>query len=116
MILDAYYGALRELLATGNPDKVATKIGFGTGTEPERKSDTALTDPFIKELSGYELDADDPRLLRVSYRLLRGEANGKHITEIGLYTADETLIVRKMRSAIEKTPDMEFGDTWEILI
>lgn len=116
MILDAYYDTLRELLATGSTDKVVTRIGFGTGSAPAAKTDTQLTDAFTKELSGYELDADNPRLLRFTYRLLRSEANGMQITEIGLYTQDGTLVARKVRSAIEKTPDMEFGDTWELLV
>lgn len=116
MILNAYYTALRELLATGHAGKVVTKIGFGTGTASESQDDSALTGAFIKPLSGYELDPGNPRLMRFSYRLLRGEANGLHITEIGLYTEDEMLVARKVRSPIEKTPDMEFGDTWELLV
>ena len=45
-------------------------------------------------------------------------ANGREvdITEIGLYTEDETLVARKVRDRIKKTPDMEFGDTWELLV
>lgn len=116
MILNAYYSTLRELLATGNPGKVITKIGFGVGTASEDAGDIALTDAYIKPLLGYEMDPSNLRLMRFTYRLLRGEANGKQITEIGLYTEDEQLVARKVRSPIEKTPDMEFGDTWELLV
>ena len=116
MILDTYYMALRELVATANASKAVTKIGFGTGTEPERTTDTALQNAYIRPLNGYELDATNPRLLRLSYRLLRHEASDLDITEIGLYTEDETLVARKVRDRIKKTPDMEFGDTWELLV
>ena len=116
MITNAYYDALRELLATGNPDKVVTQIGFGTGTAAESPTDTALSAPYLKPLSGFEMDPVNPRLLRFAYKLLRGEAIGMAITEIGLFCADGTLVARKVRSPIDKTPDMELGDTWELLV
>ncbi|HYD66999.1 hypothetical protein [Azospirillum sp.] len=116
MITKGYYASLRELLATGDPARVVAKIGFGTGTNPEDFNDTTLTNAFVKPLSGFEMDPDNPRLLRFTYSLLRGEANGKAITEIGLFTEGGTLVARKVRSPIEKTPDMQIGDTWELLV
>ena len=38
------------------------------------------------------------------------------ITEIGLFTADGQLVARKVRNPILKTPDMEIGDSWELLV
>ena len=116
MIVDGYYTALRELLATGNADKVVARIGFGIGTAPEAAGDTALTGAYVKALSGFEMDPANPRLLRFTYKLLRGEANGMAITEIGLFTADGQLVARKVRNPILKTTDMEIGDSWELLV
>lgn len=116
MILDAYYDALRRLLAEADPGKRITQIGFGDGAASVQPSDTALSNAFLKPVLGVEYDAADARVLRVRYRLERGEAVGLAITEIGLLTADGTLVARKVRSPIEKTADLEIGDYWEIRV
>lgn len=116
MILDAYYDALRSLLASADPGKRITHIGFGVGLVSVQPSDTALTAAYTKPLTSVERDAVDPRRLRCHYRLERGEAVGLAISEIGLLTADGTLIARKVRSPIEKTADLELGDYWEIQV
>lgn len=116
MIVNGYYEALKALLTTGDPDKRVTKVGFGIGTAAATPEDTALTDAFIKPLAGFTEVPGSPRLLRFSYLLGRSEAVGMMITEIGLFTEDETLVARKVRSAIEKTADLEIGDSWELYV
>lgn len=116
MILDAYYDAVRRLLGGGGDGKVLAKIGFGTGTSSVQPSDAALTDAFVKPVERVEFDAADPRLLRVHWKLERGEAVGMRITEIGLLCGDGTLVARTVRSPIEKTADLEIGDFWEIRV
>lgn len=116
MILNAYYYALRELLASANPDKRITHIGFGLGSAPAMATDSQLTDPYRKPLDRLEIVPGTVRTLRCHYRLAAHEAVGLWITEMGLYTADGTLIARAVRSPIEKTADLEIGDHWDIQV
>lgn len=116
MILDGYYHSLRRLLAEGDPGARITRIGFGEGTAEVAVTDAALTNPYIKPLSGTAFDPVNARLLRLDWLLRRDEANGMAITELGLLTDDGVLVARKVRDPINKTPDMEFGDSWEILV
>ena len=111
MILDAYYDSLRHLLVSGDVGKVIASVGFGTSEETNA---TELTDAVLIPVDSVELDAENVRKLRVVWTLKRHEANGMAIREIGLLTADGTLVARRTRSAIEKTEDMELGDSWEL--
>lgn len=116
MILNAYYDALRALLASADANKRITHIGFGVGSTPVASGDSHLSDPYIKPLERVEVVAGTGRTLRCHYRLAAHEAVGLWITEMGLYTADGTLIARTVRSPIEKTADLEIGDYWDIQV
>lgn len=117
MILDAYYDAVRRLLGHGDTDAQITHVGFGTDGTPADPADTALSEgAILVPLGTVETPAGEPRTLRVHFLLPRNTGNGMEIREIGLFTADGTLVARKTREAINKTADMEIGDTWEIQV
>ncbi len=110
MILESYYDAVRRLLANGDTGKIITSVGFGSSDASEAE---ALTDAVIVPVDSVNF-ADDPHKLQVVWKLPRNQANGLQIREIGLLTADGTMIARRTRGLIEKTEDMELGDTWEL--
>lgn len=110
MILDAYYDAVRRLLASGDTGKVIKSVGFGSSDTSEAKS---LTDAVVVPVESVEF-ADNSRKLRVNWLLPRHLGNGLAIREIGLLTADGTLVARRTRQAIHKSDDMELGDVWEL--
>jgi hypothetical protein len=111
MIQDAYYDAVRKLLASGDAGKVIVSVGFGSSGATNA---TQLTDAVIVPVESISFDGTNPRKLLVNWKLPRHMANGLAIREIGLLTADGTVIARRTRSAIEKTTDMELGDIWEL--
>ncbi|WP_322528552.1 hypothetical protein R5R73_01320 [Salinicola sp. LHM] len=117
MITRGFYTALGRLLANADPAAVVAEVGFGTGNTSETFDDTTLTGAYRKPIERIEVVADNPRQLRAHWALERNEANGLPIREIGLFTADDVLIARVTRaSAIEKTPDMELGDWFELTL
>lgn len=115
MITRGFYTALGRLLGSADPAAIIAEVGFGTANTAETFDDAALTGAHRKPVEAVEVDADDPRRIQVSWTLARDEANGLPIREIGLFTADGVLVARVARaSAIEKTPDMELGDWFEL--
>ena len=115
MITQGFYTALGRLLASADPAAVVAEVGFGTDGATETFEDVALVGAFRKPIDRIEVDPASPRAIRVHWSLDPGEANGLMIREIGLFTADGVLIARVARgSAIEKTPDMELGDWFEL--
>lgn len=110
MILEPYYDAVRCLLKNGDIGKIITSVGFGTSDASEA---SALTDSVLVPVESVEF-GEDPHKLLIKWLLPRNQANGLAIREIGLLTADGTLIARRTRGLIEKTADMELGDIWEL--
>jgi hypothetical protein len=84
--------------------KTIGKIGFGEGGNIPTPDDTALTNPYMKNLLGYTVNSDNT--LSFNYSLAYSEANGKTIREIGLYCNDgKTLVAREARDIIIKDAD-----------
>jgi hypothetical protein len=84
--------------------KTIGKIGFGEGGNLPTPEDTALTNPYIKNISGFKVNADNS--LTFTYNLEYNEANGKTIREIGLYCNDGiTLIAREVKDILVKDMD-----------
>jgi hypothetical protein len=92
-----------------------TQIAFGTnGTNPD-VSDTIITNPYKKAVSGFEYP--DAGNVKFNWGLGVGEANGLAILEFGLLTADGTLYSRRVRESglpIYKQPDISLEGSWEI--
>lgn len=91
-----------------------TKIGFGTGGTAASPGNTALTDSYIKAIDG--VSYPDSFSVRFAFTLGANEANGKNILEFGLFTADNHLHARKVRSgAIVKDEDLTLSGSWTLM-
>lgn len=115
LVVDGGRQAITALLASGDTDKIISKISFGTSSTAATVEDTTITSPFTKAIGAATFP--DPKSVRFAWTLGLSEANGKSIMEIGLLTADDTLFSRKVRnSAIEKTSDLQITDaSWTLI-
>jgi hypothetical protein len=91
------------------------KIGFGESGELPNSDDTALKNPYIKNVSSKKLNSDNS--LTFEYDLGYDEANGKVIKEIGLYCMDGvTLVAREARDTTIKDQDTAVSGKITILL
>ena len=105
---------------------VCQKVGFGTGTAAPNIAQTSLitripvnsADPvddwvYTKEIAG--VDWPGPFIARVEFSIGFAECNGFLITEMGLFTGDDTLVARKVNSVgINKSSDFSPILTWRV--
>lgn len=91
-----------------------TKISVGEGTAAPAVSDTALTNPFTKNIDSVTYPADNS--VQFSFSLGSGDANGMNITELGLITSGNILFSRKTRTAIAKTSAVIITGLWTITV
>jgi hypothetical protein len=101
-------------LASGDGSgKPINRIAFGTNGAVPSPSNTVITSPFIKAVTGFSYPASGQ--IQIDWKLMVGEANGKAIMEFGLLCSDGTLFARKNRSkAIEKDSDISLEGQWII--
>jgi len=114
LIVNGAKDAAAHLLAGDMANKYISKIAFGTSGNIPTPDDTAITSPFIKNISGVGY----PALGNAEFRwnLLAPEANGKLIMEFGLLCEDGTLFARKIREkAIPKESDIALEGEWIII-
>ncbi|RJF81131.1 phage tail protein I [Azospirillum cavernae] len=109
--LPAYYDGVRRLLTTGDPALLLSHVAFGEGFAPDAD---AITNPVLVPIGGIVYPPDEPKRMLVHWVLPHEAANGLMVREIGLLRADGVLVARMVRSAIEKTPDLEIGDVWKL--
>lgn len=95
------------------PDKVIAFFGVGVGTNTPTPPDTGLTDAYLRPVDAH--DFPEPGVVRFQWSLGYGEANGKAVTEFGLFCGDKTLFARKTRDAIFKADDLCFEGEWSII-
>jgi hypothetical protein len=100
---------------------VCRKFGVGTGLTAAKVSDVALESPITLASTSAitaaidSIDFLSAFLVRVSFTLALGDANGYVITEMGLFSGNNTLMARKIRSvAVNKTSDFSPTLTWRI--
>jgi hypothetical protein len=98
---------------------VLTKFGVGTGFTAPKVTDVSLEAPiafsvgvYTKDIAG--IDYPTAFVMRVEFVLGATEANGYLITEMGLYTGDETLVCRRTNLGINKSSDFVPTLTWRI--
>jgi len=101
-------------------DYVCSKFGVGTGTVAAKVTDVALQSP-VTLASGQTLANVDTIdfltafVVRVAFTLGLSDANGYAVTEFGLFSGNNTLLARKVRSvAINKTSDFSPTITWRL--
>ena len=100
---------------------VCQQFGIGTGTRPAKTTDVALQAPvLLASVSSYTAPIDSIDFLsafvvRVAFTLGLGDGNGSLITEMGLFSGNNTLIARRVRIAgINKTQDFAPTLTWRL--
>ncbi|MDD1733162.1 MAG: hypothetical protein LUQ53_04245 [Methanothrix sp.] len=98
------------------------KFGVGTGLTAARVTDVAL-EAAIPLASGFgattalitSVDFLTAFVMRVGFNIAVGDANGYLLTEFGLFSGNNTLLARKVRSVgINKTSDFSPTLTWRI--
>ena len=101
-------------------DYVCQKFGVGTGTTAAQVTDVALEAPITLSNSQTTKDVDtidflSPFVVRVGFTLGVDDANGYIISEQGLFSGNNALIARKIRSvSINKTSDFASTMTWRL--
>ena len=99
----------------GDAGSEVTKIGFGTSDLAADVGDTVLVDAFIKRMDSGAYHHPSNRSVEFSFNLTNLQANGLAIMEIGLFSEDENLFARKVRSEpLNKTADLYIEGTWTI--
>ena len=102
-------------------DYTIAKFGVGTGSRAPNVADVALESPIVlastasvvAPING--IDFLSPFVMRVSYTVAAGDANGNLITERGLFSGNNTLLARHVTSAgINKTSDFSPTLTWRL--
>lgn len=117
----------RQLLAyafgfrTPIENYVCRRYGVGTGRTAAKVSDVTLEAPITLASTGgvtAPIDSVDylsAFVLRVNFTLALGDANGYAISEMGLFSGNDTLMARKIRNVVvNKTSDFSPTLTWRL--
>lgn len=113
IIVDLAKEQQARLLGGDTTNRSITKIGVGTGTAAAAAGNTSLTSAFTRALTGVTYPT--PGQARFAFTIAAGEANGKAISEFGLFTAGDVLFARRVRAgAIQKESDLTLTGTWTI--
>lgn len=102
-------------------DYTCQQFSIGTGTTAPAVTDVALESPiYLDSATSTQapilgVDFLTPFVVRVSYQIAIGDANGYLITERGLLSGNGTLFARHVSAAgINKTSDFSPTLTWRI--
>jgi hypothetical protein len=102
---------MAHLIAGDFTGKNLKKIAFGTNGNPPLLENTEITNPFIKDLTGYSFPADGQ--VQFNWNLNANEANGLAIMEFGLLTAELVLFSRRTReNPLNKEADISLEGQW----
>jgi hypothetical protein len=113
LIVNGARTIMAHLVAGDGSGKPINRIAFGTNGAAPSPSNTVITSPFTKAVTGFSYPAAGQ--VQINWNLLVGEANGKGIMEFGLLCSDGTLFARKNRAkAIEKDSDISLEGQWII--
>jgi len=99
---------------------ICANFGVGTGTTPAKTTDVALAAPVALASSNFtapinSIDFLSAFVVRVSFTLGLLDAPGSLITEMGLFSGNNTLIARRVRTVgINKTTDFAPTLTWRL--
>lgn len=101
-------------------DYACQKFGVGTGLTAAQTTDVALEAPITLSGGGIVkaidfVDFVSPYAARVSYTLGVNDANGYIISEIGLFSGNNTLMARKVQAvSINKVSDFAVSLLWHV--
>jgi hypothetical protein len=105
---------MAHLIAGDVTERSIDRIAVGTNGTAPTVGDTAITEPFVKAVEGFEYPANGQ--VQINWKLLVTEANGMAISEFGLLTADGTLFARRIReNPIYKESDISIEGEWIII-
>jgi hypothetical protein len=99
---------------------VCSKFGVGTGTTAAAVTDVALEAPVALATGAYtgsveSIDFLSAFVVRVAFTLGLSDANGSLITEQGLFSGNNSLIARRVRTVgLNKTSDYAPTMTWRL--
>ncbi|MDR2409603.1 MAG: hypothetical protein LBE13_16045 [Bacteroidales bacterium] len=114
LIVNGARNQMARLIAGAFTNRDITKIAFGTSGVAPTVDDTALTNAFIKNVTGFAYPAMGQ--VTISWNLLTSEDNGQAIMEFGLVCADGTLFSRRVRAnPIYKESDISIEGQWTII-
>lgn len=103
-----------RLLGGDATGKAITQIAVGEGTAAPAKGDTDLTNKFTKAIGSVSYPTDNS--VQFNFEIGTADANGKNITELGLFNDNGVLFSRKTRAAIAKTSAVVITGIWTINI
>lgn len=124
LFTDSGRQALAYCFAGRSPltDFFCQKFGIGTGTTPPSVTDVALEAPIYldpptntvttKEING--VDFPTAFVARVDCLIGLGDGNACLITELGLFSGNDTLLARMTHLGINKTSDAAFAILWHV--
>jgi len=118
---------MAHLIAGDTADRSIKQIGFGLSSTEPTVDDTSLTNPFLKDVDGFEYPTvykdsegnEHPIFggqVQFNWSLALSEGNGKAIKEFGLFTKNGKLFARRVRvSPINKESDISLEGSWTII-
>lgn len=112
------FGTLLAQQAKVPTDLKVTSIKFGTSSTAATASQTDILGSLIldKSIVSYTEDVGGtPGTVAFETTLGTAEGNGNTINELGLMTADGTMIARRVTPAIPKTNLISVGVNWHII-
>lgn len=115
LIVNGARDQVARLIAGNVIGRNIKKIAFGTnGTAPD-VSDTAITNQYTRDVSGFSYPAMGQ--VQIDWELPVTENNGMAIMEFGLLTEDGTLFARRIRAnPIYKESDISIEGHWTIVL
>jgi hypothetical protein len=114
LIVNGAKTAMARLIAGQVTGKSVNRIAFGTSANVPTPNDTAITQAFIKPISGFVYPGYNQ--VEFDWSLATTEANGKAISEFGLLCADGALFARKTRvQPLNKDSDIALEGQWILI-
>ncbi|MDR1587088.1 MAG: hypothetical protein LBS57_06510 [Treponema sp.] len=114
LIVNSARLAMTKLIAGAGTGKNISRIAFGSNGSIPVVGDTAITSPYLKNISSISYPANNK--VEFAWSLGVDEANGKAISEFGLLCADGSLFARKSRTApLNKDSDIAIEGQWIII-
>jgi hypothetical protein len=91
-----------------------THVAIGTDGTPPQGDNTGITEPLVKEITGFTYPAIGQ--VQFGWELSEAEGNGMSICEFGLLTDDGNLFARRTRNApINRDSDIRIEGFWKII-
>jgi hypothetical protein len=118
LIVDLARTTMAHLIAGDVTNRQMKFISFGTNGTAPTVDDTAITNPYTKNLGVIITPNLNNTVNQVTFEwnLTTSEANGLAIMEFGMLTADGKLFCRRTRTTpINKQSDISLEGTWTII-